>query len=225
MLTRRNLLRAAVPSALLGGPLVAQALNVTPRRTARTCILVNLNGGASHVDTFDVKDGPWLPPDFNAQQAAPNIVLSKTLFPGLSGIGRDLCILRSVQSWEAAHDRGQFYLQTAHSSNPAFVGETPHMGAIVALEKGAAGLVPPFLALNVQTLQGAKFLGGLFEPMIAPLNANGIATLQHNYFGAQSQSRFETRYAALRAIDRGIAGAFADESMSASLLFTMPLSV
>ena len=48
----------------------------------------------------------------------------------------DLCILRSVRSWEAAHERGVFYMQTAHPSNPAFVAETPDIGAVVALERG-----------------------------------------------------------------------------------------
>src|SRR5262245_31944011 len=108
--------------------------DVPLRNTARACIFIYLNGAPSHIDTFDVKDGPWNPPDADIQQYG-NIAISRRLFPKLSGLTNDLCILRSVRSWEAAHERGVFYMQTAHPSNPAFVAETPHIGSVISLEK------------------------------------------------------------------------------------------
>ena len=88
------------------------------RGSARTCIFINLAGAPSHLDTFDPKDGPWNPADIDLRQYAGGIVLSRTLFPKLSANANDLCLLQSVTSWEAAHERGQFYLQTAHPANP-----------------------------------------------------------------------------------------------------------
>src|SRR5262245_31191262 len=44
---------------------VVAAEQVTTKSTARACIFVFLNGAPSHVDTFDLKEGPWLPKDFN----------------------------------------------------------------------------------------------------------------------------------------------------------------
>ena len=104
-------------------------------------------------------------------------MLSKALFPGLLQQSQDLLLLRSIQSWEAVHERGQFYLQTAHPANPAFIAESPNMGSIIGLEKGGVGLLPPFLSLNGAPDQGAKFLGGKVEPMSAPANSGGLATL------------------------------------------------
>src|SRR5215510_12187027 len=79
----------------------AQIITANPRArgSARSCIFVYLNGAPSHVDTFDVKDGEWNPADARIQQSG-NIALSTTLFPNLSRMTNDLCILRSVRSWE-----------------------------------------------------------------------------------------------------------------------------
>ncbi len=188
--------------------------DITVRGTARACIFVNLNGAPSHLDTFDVKDAPWNPPDADIRQYPGGIALSNTLFPEFSKITRDLRILRSVSSWEAAHERGQFYLQTAHPSNPAFVAETPHIGAVVALEKGGTGPLPPFLALNGGTNQGATFLGGQMAPLATPANQGGLSTIEHPFFGNQSQARFEERYKLLEELDGSLRSAPYDKSMA-----------
>jgi len=195
----------------------AQVISAGPptRGTARACIFFYLNGAPSHVDTFDVKDGPWNPPDARIQQFHGGIALSTTLFPRLSQLTGDLCILRSVRSWEAAHERGVFYMQTAHPSNPAFAGETPHIGAVVSLERGGSGPMPPFLAPNASgTMQGATFLGGGVAPMAAPANATGLSTIEHNFFGTSSQQRFEERFAMLQELDGPLRAAAIDQSIS-----------
>ena len=186
------------------------------RGTARAAILVNLQGAPSHLDTFDAKDGPWNPAGIDLTPGAGNLVLSRTLFPGLLKMSSDLLVLRSVQSWEAVHERGQFYLQTAHPANPAFLAESPNIGSIVGLERGGQGPLPPFLSLNGSPDQGAKFLGGMVEPMSAPSNAGGLNTLQHNFFGtaAQSQARFESQYKLLLDLDGSLRGNAPDLAMS-----------
>jgi len=140
-------------------------------------------------------------------------VLSQRLFPNFSTLTSDLLFVRSVSSWELAHDRGQFYTQTAHPSNPAFIAESPNIGAVVSYELGKHGPLPPFLALNVDSqFQGAKFLGGFNEPLIAPVQSAGLTTLQHNYYGASSQQIFNQKYAMLRQLDAPlIASPYSDE--------------
>lgn len=189
---------------------------VTPHNTARALILVNMIGAPSHVDTWDPKDGPWNPSDANLQQGSGGIVLSQTLFPGLLKMSSDLLLLRSVQSWEEVHQRGQFYLQTAHPANPAFLAESPNMGSVVALEKAGSGLLPAFLSLNGSPTQGATFLGGQDEPMSPPSVASGLSTLQHNFFGnaAASQSRFENQYSLLMDLDADLRSAAYDHPMA-----------
>jgi hypothetical protein len=194
--------------------------SVQPRGTAKTCILITMNGAPSHVDTWDPKDGPWNPTDIDLRQYSGGVVLSNKLFPNLSQMTNDLLLLRSVASWELAHDRGQFYAQTAHPANPAFLAEGPHIGAVVSYELGKHGPLPPFLALNVDSaFQGAKFLGGFNEPLIAPVQATGLNTLQHNYYGTNSQQRFNEKYAMLRQLDAPLISSPYSDEMAAHATF------
>ena len=194
--------------------------NSTPRGSARTCIFITMSGAPSHTDTWDPKDGPWNPPDIRLQQYSGGVVLSRTLFPNLSELTRDLLLVRSVTGWELAHDRGQFYTQTAHPSNPAFVAESPHIGAVVSYELGKRGPLPPFLALNVNSqFQGAKFLGGVNEPLIAPVQATGLSTLQHNYYGVNSQTRYNQKYDLLRKLDAPLITSPYSDEMAAHASF------
>ena len=208
-LTRRELLAGATGLGVLntlqkrGYAAVSQA-NAVTKNSARAVILINLQGAPSHIDTFDVKDAGWNPSDLNIQQGPGGIALSQTLFPNLLSMSNDLLLLRNTQSWEAVHERGQFYLQTAHPANPAFLAESPNIGSVIALEKAGQGPLPPFLALNGNPDQGAKFLGGLREPFSAPASASGLSTLQHPYYGNQSQAHFESRYKLLLDLDSGL---------------------
>jgi len=217
-ISRRKLLFGAVNAAAFlmaarRGDGAVTSAGVQPRGTAKSCIFVTLNGAPSHVDTWDAKDGPWNPPDANLQQYSGGMVLSKRLFPTFSQLTGDILFIHSVSSWELAHDRGQFYTQTAHPDNPAFIAESPNVGAVVSYELGKHGPLPPFLALNVDsTFQGAKFLGGANEPLIAPVQANGLTTLQHPYYGNNSQQIFNEKYAMLRQLDAPlIASPYSDD--------------
>ncbi|MBL8242525.1 MAG: DUF1501 domain-containing protein [Bryobacterales bacterium] len=214
--TRRHFLfgSAAAGASLARAEEIGGA-RVSTRNTARAVVFVNLNGGPSHLDTFDPKDGPWNPRDADIRQSGP-FTLSNRFFPKLTRHLDDLLLVRSAAGWEAAHERGQFYMQTAHSQNPALAGETPHIGAVIAREKGGAGLLPPFLSFNQGGLQGAKFLGGLFEPMMPPATRTGITTLSHNHFGAvaQSRERFDRRFALLESLDAPLRQAPMNEAMA-----------
>ena len=213
---KRSAQWAAFMSIAKGGAAQILSTDARPRGTARACVFFYLNGAPSHVDTFDVKDGAWNPRDARIEQFHGGIAISTTLFPRLSQMTGDLCILRSVRSWEAAHDRGVFYTQTAHPSNPAFVVETPHMGAVVASEKANGGPMPPFLLLDSggNTTQGSAFLGGRASPMQASANQSVIQTMQHDYFGTDSPRRFEERFAMLRDLDSSLLAKTQDRAIS-----------
>lgn len=218
--TRRHFLFGAASANLLSAhadAAVSVARNASVRNTARACIFINLNGAASHLDTFDLKDAGWNPRDADIRDNPGGVRMSRRYFPRLSNMTNDLLVLRSCASWEAAHERGQFYMQTAHSQNPALASEIPHIGAVVAREKGANGLVPPFLSFNQSNLQGATFLGGLFMPMMPPASTAGINTLTHNFFGnsEQSQARFDRRFGLLKELDAALREVPANEAMAA----------
>lgn len=217
--TRRHFLFGAAGTALLAPHADAQVTSagVRPRNSARACIFINLNGAPSHLDTFDLKDAAWNPRDVDIIGASGGLRMSRRYFPKLSTMTNDLLVLRSCASWEAAHERGQFYMQTAHSQNPALAAEMPHIGAVIAKEKGSNGLIPPFLSFNQSNLQGATFLGGLFQPMMPPASTGGIGTLTHNFFGnaAASMERFDRRFNLLKELDSALREVPANEAMAA----------
>ena len=85
--TRRHFLFGAATAGLLRVPADAETATTRtaskPRGSARACIFINLNGGASHMDTFDPKDGPWNPADVDLVQYPGGLILSRKLFPKL----------------------------------------------------------------------------------------------------------------------------------------------
>ena len=217
--TRRHFLFGAASAALLRVHADAETVTRRPaaalQNSARACIFINMNGGPSQLDTFDPKDGPWNPGDADLVQHPGGLVMSRKFFPKLSNFTQDMLAVRSCASWEAAHERAQFYIQTAHSQNPALAAEIPHIGAVVAYEKGAKGLLPPFMAFNQSNLQGATFLGGNYMPMMPPATRTGIGTLTHNFFGSASQQRFEDRFRLLQDLDAPLREAPYNEVMAA----------
>jgi uncharacterized protein (DUF1501 family) len=200
-LSRREILAGLGGLGMMAAlPTSAQAdivrSGATPKNSAQVCIFINLQGAPSHVDTFDYKAGN-APPGHNIVTNGA-ITLNATLFPNLSALSSNLCLIRSMSSVEEAHPRGQWTVYTGHSSNPAFDNETPHVGAVVASELGV-GEFPSFLALNGLPGAGAAFLGGTFAPTVT--SGCGFPFFQHNFYGDTSQQRFNEKFNLLTSLD------------------------
>src|SRR5262245_40432573 len=97
--TRRHFLFGAASAALLRVHADAEPTASRPAvrtaNTARACIFINMNGGPSHLDTFDAKAGPWSPPDLDLVQHPGGLVMSRKFFPKLSTMPQDILALRS----------------------------------------------------------------------------------------------------------------------------------
>lgn len=159
ILSRRLFLRRGLASVsgfyLL--PMV-QPLNVQAeekvklRGEADSCIFIFLVGGASHLDTFDIKEGRWTPPKYDIRTIKPGLVLPYGLFPRLSDQVDRIAFVRCIEAWESAHNRAQYYLQAGHPPSPARQKEIPSIGAVIAYEfhqkRKPADFLPPFVAMN-----------------------------------------------------------------------------
>src|SRR5687768_1588272 len=82
---------------------VLAASKVTTKNTAKNCIFIFLAGAASHVDTFDLKEGPWLPADF-APTSYGDIRFPQGLMPNIAKHIDKLAIVRSAQSWARSEE-------------------------------------------------------------------------------------------------------------------------
>ena len=95
------------------------------RRVAKSTILIWLSGGASHIDTWDMKPlapdgyrGPFQP----VQTSAPAIELCEHL-PHLARQAHHLAIVRSVGDFGRGtgdHHAGYYYNLTGHAPDPSF---------------------------------------------------------------------------------------------------------
>src|ERR1700727_214304 len=110
---------------------------------AKACILLWLNGGPSHLDTFDPKPGRATGGPFKAIKArAPGMLLSEHL-PLVAERGNRIALVRSMSSKEGNHARAQYFVHTGYAPNPTIVH--PSLGGWTSAKLGdPKGEVPPF---------------------------------------------------------------------------------
>jgi hypothetical protein len=202
---RRTLLRSS--SALFGAlvarwlsPLNAAAAEARPGK-ARACILLWLNGGPSHIDTFDPKPGRPTGGPFKAiKSRAPGLMLSEHL-PRLAERGDKLAIVRSMSSKEGNHGRAQYYVHTSYAPNPTVVH--PSLGGWTCARLGDRSAdLPAFVSIGGPSF-GAGFLGVQNGPFV--LQKAGAPPADVGLPRGVDLARFERRRAALDAIDQRFA--------------------
>lgn len=147
---------------------------VNLRGAADFCVFIFLNGGASQLDTFDLKEGRWTPSDFDARTMRPGIVMPYGLFPNLAQRVDQFAMVRSVEAWESAHARAQYYLQVGHSFSAARRKEMPSVGAVIASEfqsrRKKSDFLPPFVAINFNNTNAGLVREGCLPSQYGPLS-------------------------------------------------------
>jgi len=180
---------------------------VEPRGTADAVIFLNLLGGPSQMDTFDVKEAKWGPEDRDIRATKFGYRWPRGFFPKLEERLDDLLIVRSMEAWETVHSRGQYYLQTGHAVSPARVKEMPSIGAIVAYETAArrkpSHFLPPFVSMNYEgtTMYGPLIREGCLESSAAPLTLDLKNANLPFVVGESERERFDRRWKFLREFD------------------------
>lgn len=157
---RRDFLRVGV----LGGSAVSLANSLrwsaageTTADHGRAAIFINLAGGPSHMDTFDLK--PDAPAEYRGEfnpikTNVPGIEISEHL-PKLATCADRYAILRGVTHTLAAHELGSEYVNTGNRPIPSL--EFPSYGAVVSKELGGSEELP----LNVTIPKGNQNAGYL----------------------------------------------------------------
>ncbi|MBK5295096.1 MAG: DUF1501 domain-containing protein [Acidobacteriia bacterium] len=211
-LTRRQLFRLGNLSlgaywfAPLFKPLnVRAASKVNPRGSARFCIFVMLDGGQSHVDAWDLKEGPWTPPDFDVKQVRPEVKWPMALYPNLAKQLDRFALLRSVEAWDSVHGRAQYYIQAAHALNPALQKEIPPVGSLVAMElesqRRNTDTLPPYVALNVTQNQAGLIKSGFLPATYSPFHVDTYTGLSTYQIDDHGRAEFERRWQMLKSFD------------------------
>ncbi|HYV38833.1 MAG TPA: DUF1501 domain-containing protein [Gemmataceae bacterium] len=166
---RREFLRVGGLSVLglgLADVLRARALIPQPRRLPN-CILVWLDGGPSHLDTFDLK--PNAPAEVRGEfdPIQTNVVGVQICqhFSRLAGMMDKVCLIRSMTSDLGEHNFGRHYLLTGYKPSPVL--EYPSYGSVVAHCRAAAAdaVLPSYIAVPKASREaGCGYLPGSRRP-------------------------------------------------------------
>jgi hypothetical protein len=205
-LGRRRFL--SIGAASFFGMLVAETLRTRDARAeasapaalapASACIVLWLNGGPSHLDTFDPKPGTTNGGPFKAiKTKAPLIQLSQHL-PLLAEQANHIALLRGMTSKEGSHQRGRYLLHTGYPPNPTVVH--PALGAWVSSKLGdPKSDLPEFVSIGgpsagggILGVQNGPFV--VFQPGQPPQNVN--------YAPGVGDARFERRRAGLDLLEQ-----------------------
>lgn len=167
-LSRRDMLRVGSLAPLgLGLTDVFRLQAASPnsfRAKAKSCILIWLDGGPSHLETFDLK------PDAPAEVRGPFQAISTNvegiqiceLLANTAKTCDKLAILRSMTSPLGEHGLANHYLMTGYKPSP--VVQYPQYGSVVTHLRGTTSVLPPFITIPENRSSSAGFLGDTYEP-------------------------------------------------------------
>ena len=180
---RRDCLKLGL-GGLLGGSFVnalrARGLADEPSPNKTSCILIWLDGGPSHFETFDPK--PDAPAEIRGefqpiQTRIPGVSFSENM-TRLAGISDKLTIVRSVRHDQNNHGAGNHYMTTGAPTRipvscGAFVSFHPSMGSVVSYERGARDGLPPYFSIPEMARSGGpNFLGARHAPFVVSDDPN-----------------------------------------------------
>ena len=165
---------------------------------AKACIFIYLQGGPSHIDTFDPKPGAKTGGPFAAIDTKIAGVKLAENFPRLAGMSDKLAVIRSLTSSEGDHDRAFTLVHTGYS--PSMALTYPALGSVVARECAAPEIeAPPFVSFGGTA--GPGYLGPEFGPyVIDDVNNPGPNLALPEGFG---EERLARRVSALERLNDG----------------------
>jgi hypothetical protein len=183
--TRRDCLQLGL-GAFIGGGLAhafratATASESTPKMQAKSCILIWMDGGPTHYETFDPK--PDAPAEFRGEfkpvaTKIPGAFYSEHMVR-LAGMANDTAVIRSIRHDQGNHGAGNHYMMTGAPPRipvgcGAFVSFHPSLGSVTAAERGVPAGLPAYFSMPEMSRSGGpNFLGAKYAPFVVSDNPN-----------------------------------------------------
>lgn len=184
-ISRRDSLRLGL-GGLLGLGLAdllrlqAGAAGGSSRGVARSCILIWLDGGPTHYETFDPK--PSAPSEirgefFPIDTKVPGVQFSEHMRE-LAAMSDQVAVIRSIRHDQGNHGAGNHYMMTGAPPRipvgcGAFVSYHPSFGSVIAHQRGHQNGLPAYFTLPSMTRSGGpNFLGAQYAPFAVPNDPN-----------------------------------------------------
>ncbi len=191
----------------------SDAVAADVQKRAKRCILLWMNGGASQIDTFDMKPGRLTGGPFRPMQTKIAGTQVCEYLPRMAGLIDKLAIIRGMRTQSPDHPDGIYHMHTCYKMSE----RTPHpeIGAMIAryLGKPEADL-PSFVRMGSTGNAGAGYLGPRYEPF--HLSHDGrLPYFTASYLAPQAEER---RNDLLRFMEEGFARDHAAEPFASHRL-------
>lgn len=172
---------------------------------AKALIVLWMNGGPSHVDTFDPKTSSSVARFKPIPTRARGVELSQHL-PQVADVANHLAIVRGMTTKEGNHDRARYLMHTGYAPNPTVIH--PSIGGWVSSELGDPNAeLPAFVSLGGPSA-GAGFLGASHDPLV--VQKGGLTPQNVEYARQIDEGRFDRRRAMLDKLEARFASDVAD---------------
>ncbi|MEC7566760.1 MAG: DUF1501 domain-containing protein [Planctomycetota bacterium] len=171
---RRQLLKVG---ALGAGLTLSQYLRLcadrVPDAPKRSGIFIFMEGGPSHLDTFDLK--PNAPADIRGEfkpiaTNVPGVQICEHM-PMLSQRASQYAVVRGIAHNLADHGIGKKYLLTGNKPVPTV--QFPEFGSVVSREYPSAHDLPSYVSIDEMFL-GPGYLGSQYSPLTADKPRHGF---------------------------------------------------
>lgn len=171
-----------------------------PIAKAKNCIFILMTGGPSHSDTFDIKEGSWLPASF-APETYNGVRWPRGLMPKIAEQLDSVALVRSVRAKAAVHQLAQAWVQLGRNPVAGTARIAPHIGSVVARELSPTSpdhTLPAFLALNSAVdMPGNGYLPPVYSPFFVNPGGGGLGNTTHR----DGAAAFDRRYDLLMKLD------------------------
>lgn len=208
LLTRRSLFHAsgAGLASALAAKLSERHAFADVTRPFKSVIVLWMNGGPSHIDTWDPKPGKAVGGPHKAiKTRVPGFSISEHM-PHLAEISDKLAVVRSLTTKEGNHQRAQYLLHTGYAPNPTV--QHPALGGWISKKAGQpeSGL-PAFVSIGGPS-RSAGFLGVQYGPFVL---AKGGAVPNDTEYGRDVDTeRFDRRRRILDGMEASFSRATTD---------------
>jgi hypothetical protein len=178
----------------------------SPKAKARACILIWLDGGPSHLETFDLKPeapkevrGPFRP----ISTKASGMQISEFL-PETAKVADKIAIIRSMTSPLGEHNFGSHYMLSGYKPTPALT--YPSLGSVVAHTRTQRSVLPPYVSVGDRPngMTGAGYLPADRSPFVLggdPAKSD-FKVRDLDFYTGLSETRLRRRREYLQRLDR-----------------------
>ncbi|MEQ1748642.1 MAG: DUF1501 domain-containing protein [Prosthecobacter sp.] len=179
---------------------------------AKHVIYLWMNGGMSHIDTFDPKEGATKGFGTPARAKGDNLVALGGYLPKLADLGDKLAIIRSMSSKTGVHEAGTYVMKTGYEPRGTIVHPAMGVWGSHFLGRIKDVTLPDSVVVN----SGSAYPGaGFFPPAMSPIPISNPESGLQNIKPTTSDGQFAKRIGLMNEFDSSFRKKFQSEDVKA----------